>query len=263
MTGALGSKVISIALCTVAVLALVGYLVGTGGTARAMASIDEELWAEPERNIPSEVPLAVPYRELASVDRSPNADFISDLRRLRVEATPLDAAPSVEAKHAALADRARNRAFAGAPPTVPHPVDQRDAASCLACHGEGLRVMERYASKVSHPHYTNCTQCHVAAAPELLPWTPPPANAFVAAEEPTAGPRAFAAAPPQIPHTTWLRQDCLSCHGPAGRAGLRTSHPDRRNCMQCHAPGAELDQRAAGEAAFPLHRILTPAPNAP
>ncbi|HMO36955.1 MAG TPA: hypothetical protein PKA06_13015, partial [Gemmatales bacterium] len=33
--------------------------------------------------------------------------------------------------------------------------------NCMACHGEGLKVQDRVATKMSHPFYTNCTQCHV------------------------------------------------------------------------------------------------------
>lgn len=123
-----------------------------------------------------------------------------------------------EMKRAALADRAKNRAFDTAPPTIPHPTDgMRGAAACLACHGTGLKVGDRVASKVSHPHFTNCVQCHAAGAP------------------------------PTVPHTTWMRQDCTSCHGTVSRPGLTTPHPWLTNCTQCHAPSAALDQ-----VAFPL-----------
>jgi nitrate reductase (cytochrome), electron transfer subunit len=54
--------------------------------------------------------------------------------------------------------------------------------------------------------------------------------------------RAFDGAPPTIPHSTLMRTDCLSCHGPQGLYGLRTPHPERQSCLQCHAPGAHLDQ---------------------
>ena len=50
------------------------------------------------------------------------------------------------------------------------------------------------------------------------------------------GQRAFAGAPPTIPHTLWLRGNCLACHGAFGFAELQTSHPERANCVQCHVP---------------------------
>jgi nitrate reductase (cytochrome), electron transfer subunit len=155
-----------------------------------------------------------------------------------------------EMKLAALADRAKNRAFDTAPPTIPHPTDgMSTAASCLACHGSGIRVGDRVATKVSHPHYANCVQCHaLGAPPELARFaTPEPDNGFVGAYRAGPGSRAAPGAPPMIPHTTWMRQDCSSCHGQVARPGIRTTHPWLTNCTQCHAPSAALDQ-----VAFPL-----------
>lgn len=155
-----------------------------------------------------------------------------------------------EMKRAALADRAKNRAFDTAPPTIPHPTDgMRGAAACLACHGTGLKVGDRVASKVSHPHFTNCVQCHAAGAPpELARFaTPEPANGFAGTYRASSGSRAWPGAPPTVPHTTWMRQDCTSCHGTVSRPGLTTPHPWLTNCTQCHAPSAALDQ-----VAFPL-----------
>jgi cytochrome c-type protein NapB len=155
-----------------------------------------------------------------------------------------------EMKLAALADRAKTRAFDTAPPTIPHTTDgMNTTASCLACHGAGIRVGERVATKVSHPHYANCVQCHVpGATPELARFaTPEPDNGFVGAYRAGPGARLSPGAPPTIPHTTWMRQDCMSCHGLVARPGIRTTHPWLANCTQCHAPSAELDQ-----VAFPL-----------
>jgi cytochrome c-type protein NapB len=77
-------------------------------------------------------------------------------------------------------------------------------------------------------------------------------NAFVGSVSPSKGSRAWPQAPPTIPHPTFMRNDCMSCHGPNGLFGLRTPHPDRQSCFQCHVPEAGLDQRnfsglAAGE----------------
>ena len=140
-------------------------------------------------------------------------------------------------KLAALADRARNRAYDGAPPTIPHPVEAQSAASCLACHGEGLKVGDRVASKISHAHLTNCTQCHVEQAPVAGRRTRSSAcTAPGLASGPSPG------APPTIPHHTWMRENCTSCHGLVTRPGTRTTHPWLTNCTQCHAPSAALDQ---------------------
>ena len=37
-----------------------------------------------------------------------------------------------------------------------------------------------------------------------------------------------------MPHGTFMRTRCLSCHGEYGYPGLRTDHPRRVNCVQCH-----------------------------
>ncbi|HRC56557.1 MAG TPA: hypothetical protein PKU97_11575, partial [Kofleriaceae bacterium] len=68
-------------------------------------------------------------------------------------------------------------------------------------------------------------------------------SAFVGLPAPGRGERAWPGAPPTIPHTTWMRERCDSCHGVWGASGLRSTHPWRQSCTQCHAPAAALDQR--------------------
>ncbi len=148
---------------------------------------------------------------------------------------------SPEEKRMALHQRAINRAYNGAPPTVPHPVDQLSSASCTACHGEGWLSMSLRISKMSHGYLANCMQCHVEnilGANQLLVV----ANSFSGLPAPAGGPRAFPEAPPMVPHTTWMRSECLSCHGPTGLYGIRTTHPWRQNCLQCHAPSVIMEQ---------------------
>jgi cytochrome c-type protein NapB len=53
-----------------------------------------------------------------------------------------------------------------------------------------------------------------------------------------------------VPHTTWMRNDCLSCHGRTASPGLETTHAWRKNCLQCHAPSAELDQTGVPKVDF-------------
>jgi cytochrome c-type protein NapB len=145
-------------------------------------------------------------------------------------------------KSFALAARALNRAFNGAPPTIPHPVDQVSTQSCMACHGEGFSTSTLRASKMSHQFLENCTQCHIEQNPQHMEAREFRGTSFVGLPAPREGPRAYPGAPPQVPHTTWMRVDCLSCHGPQGAFGIRTTHPWRDNCLQCHAPSSELDQ---------------------
>jgi cytochrome c-type protein NapB len=68
-------------------------------------------------------------------------------------------------------------------------------------------------------------------------------NSFVGKVSPVAGPRAWDIAPPQIPHTTWMREQCDACHGVNGRDPIRSTHPWRESCEQCHAASATNDLR--------------------
>jgi cytochrome c-type protein NapB len=93
---------------------------------------------------------------------------------------------------------------------------------------------------------TNCTQCHVEQQAELLDPFVLARNGFIGLPAPFEGIRAFSAAPPVVPHSTLMRTECLSCHGPHGPDGMETTHPWRQNCLQCHAPSAVLDQHPSG-----------------
>lgn len=155
-----------------------------------------------------------------------------------------------EGKEETLALRAQRRAYAGAPPTVPHPVKQRGALACLACHGDGVTIKGVLAPPMSHEPMDNCTQCHVSSSGPVPGAANPDyemlstQNLFEGLPEPRDGEAAWIGAPPTMPHSTLMREDCASCHGVNGRQGLRTSHPWRQNCVQCHTPSADLDQRA-------------------
>lgn len=130
--------------------------------------------------------------------------------------------------------RSRRRAFDGAPPVIPHPIDQRDPSSCDTCHGSGLRFSPTIvAPQRSHAPYRSCTQCH-APMSALTHEADPFVSAFLGSES-HPGWRAWQGAPPAIPHTTLMRERCGSCHGVTGLPALRTSHPERAHCRQCHA----------------------------
>jgi nitrate reductase (cytochrome), electron transfer subunit len=151
-----------------------------------------------------------------------------------------------EERAEARAARMAHRAFEGAPPTIPHPIEQVSSASCLACHEHGAVIKDRVATKISHPHWSNCIQCHAPSSSSPGDSSLKRAlagNEFKGMREIGRGTRAYPGAPPQIPHTTWKREDCASCHGPKGHVSLRTTHYNRQNCQQCHAPSAAKDQR--------------------
>jgi cytochrome c-type protein NapB len=194
---------------------------------------------------------AMPYAELPGRKYGPNRAWTNSLSKLPPEKIDL-LAPVVNdaaAKQATLAKRANARAYAGAPPVIPHPVRQQSVASCLACHGEGRTIGSIIAPRVSHKVIANCTQCHVESDNKSLPaldeafTEPAAANGFAGIREPSQGARAWKGAPPVIPHGTFMRGNCASCHGPLGHAGIRSTHVWRQNCLQCHAASAVLDQQ--------------------
>lgn len=186
---------------------------------------------------------ATGYRDMAEVTRKRSREWMTTLADLKSEFDPMaeiEIAP--EQKTFALALREQNRAFNGAPPTIPHPIDQMSTQACMVCHGEGIKTESLRVSKMSHQFLENCTQCHVENAPRHMPAFLFRENSFLGLPAPTGGPRAFEGAPPMIPHSTWMRVDCMSCHGFTGVQGIRSTHPWRKNCQQCHAPSSVLDQ---------------------
>jgi cytochrome c-type protein NapB len=213
----------------------------------SLVTPEAERGAIPESNL---VPVAVSYADQDWLRDGPNGQWQNHVANLAQP--PPNIAALTNATEAerllALAERAARRAFDGAPPVVPHSIAQDSSAACLACHGPGLAVKDKVASRISHAHYSSCTQCHVASGgTELLMGestllAPIAANVFVSVTPPLKGSRAWPLAPPTIPHSTLMRSDCLSCHGPRGLFGLRTPHPDRQSCVQCHASDAALDQ---------------------
>ena len=59
-----------------------------------------------------------------------------------------------------------NRAFPGAPPSIPHPVAKERSLggnTCLQCHQNGgfVEKYSAYAPITPHPEMVNCRQCHV------------------------------------------------------------------------------------------------------
>ncbi len=222
-------------------LTLVGFLQGITEHRLEVTSIVQPISHEG----PGEFPNAVAYRQIASAHLSANADFHSSLQGLRFDKPSIfdPVTRTSEMKLVALLDRTRTRAFDGAPPVIPHPIRQQSAASCLVCHGEGIRMGDKVASKVSHPHFTSCTQCHVESV-SSGPFQPSQVieNEFNGLERSGPGQRAYAGAPPTIPHRLWLRNDCTSCHGLVARPGLRTTHPWLTNCVQCHVTSEQINQ---------------------
>ena len=186
---------------------------------------------------------ATRYADMHEATRHRTTAFRTTLTDLKSTTDPFaEFKISAEEKTAALQRRDANRAFNGAPPTIPHAVSETSTAACMACHGAGAKTETLRIPKMSHQFLSNCTQCHVESSPRHATASLFRETSFVGLPAPTAGPRAFAGAPPQIPHSTWMRGECMSCHGFAGLQGIRTTHPWRNNCTQCHAPSSKLDQ---------------------
>jgi len=147
-----------------------------------------------------------------------------------------------------LTERRSRRAYSGAPPRIPHGLDLEEDGACLACHREGIRVGSKTASPLPHAELQLCTQCHVPTqdlvpgGDSLEPGLHALSNTFEGLQEPEQGARSWTTAPPQVPHTSWMREKCISCHGPSGVEPLQTSHPERVNCVQCHALDDAMDQ---------------------
>lgn len=130
-----------------------------------------------------------------------------------------------------------NRAFHGAPPSIPHPVkDARTMGgnTCLQCHQNGgfTEKFNAYAPVTPHPEMVNCKQCHVEQNTKTLFKE----TNFSKISIPKVGTNnALQGSPPIIPHQIQMRENCLSCHaGPSAPKEIRVSHPERINCRQCH-----------------------------
>jgi cytochrome c-type protein NapB len=123
----------------------------------------------------------------------------------------------------ALAERAFLRAYDGAPPVIPHEIEQMTSSACLRCHGWSLEADERAAPKVPHVILANCTQCHVEEVSEYFSEIELTENTFQGRPAPADGHRAYEHAPPVIPHTIHMRSACLSCHGAFGKPATRSA----------------------------------------
>ncbi len=131
------------------------------------------------------------------------------------------------------------RAFLGAPPVMPHTfAGDRDGRYCLECHARVTRIEKRQIAIVPVPHaeFSQCQQCHVSGVNKTL--APFRENSFVGLDLPGKGTRAHPLAPPTMPHKTFMRDNCLSCHGPSGKQRILSPHPVRSQCQQCHVPDA-------------------------
>jgi cytochrome c-type protein NapB len=195
----------------------------------------------------SKVVAAIPYSEIPRVVMGKKSAIQATLKSLPTQASYdsfAEIKPSEADKELSSQNRASRRAYNGAPPIIPHSIQNTNDAACYACHSNGMQMAGLKASVMSHQFLANCTQCHASPPPAPFQTIDSEvATNFVGLPAPKAGQRAYSGAPPTIPHSQWMRQNCLACHGsPNGWAGMESTHPWRTNCTQCHAPSAVLDQ---------------------
>ncbi|MFS4418068.1 multiheme c-type cytochrome [Maribacter sp. 2307ULW6-5] len=142
-----------------------------------------------------------------------------------------------------------NRAYPGAPPSIPHPVAKEESFggnTCIQCHQNGgfVEKFNAYAPVTPHPEMVNCRQCHVTINSNDTFTQLASANAatsgFGKLVPPAVGEganNAMPGSPPMMPHQLHMRENCISCHaGPSAPKEIRVSHPERINCRQCHLP---------------------------
>lgn len=129
------------------------------------------------------------------------------------------------------------RQYLGAPPFIPHKVEDGDGAqmACLTCHARGgwTAELKRHTPLTPHPEQTACRQCHVPQVEQHLFQT----NTWLSTPPPRLGRAYLPGGPPPIPHALQMRGNCIACHvGPGAVTAIRVQHPSRGNCRQCHVP---------------------------
>jgi nitrate reductase cytochrome c-type subunit len=177
----------------------------------------------------------------ASTHAAPHAEKHEEVALPRPALTAHDSAPRPGAKVRTLKEYYSRRAYAGAPPSIPHAV-QNDGLmndDCLTCHQDGGFVPEynAYTPVTPHPEMGNCRQCHEPATVDGLFV----ATEWVQPELPKRGRQSIPGGPLQIPHSLQFRENCLACHaGPHAVVEIRSSHPERENCLQCHVVDRDI-----------------------
>lgn len=129
-------------------------------------------------------------------------------------------------------DLLRSHEFA--PPIIPHPTGRdMQNSSCLHCHEKIRKVSGRIAPLTPHPEWSNCQQCHVNS--NVLSWPEKRTGELVEIDSSEKSRRSQPEAPPVIPHSLEMKDNCSTCHqSKSPYTILQFSHPERSNCRQCH-----------------------------
>lgn len=235
----LGRRGARVILVVVIALAVVGYVVGLRAGVPDGPPGLEPVAASPTPIDTEPVVPAPSYDAVgAGLLRARSGHETWALRTAALRAPAAEPVTDMRSREDSLGARSERRAFNGAPPVIPHAAHALDDRSCLACHGQDLRIGARTAKALPHPYLTNCTQCHVPGTPSIFEGLGGmlAENGWQGIAAPKSGPRATPGAPPSVPHTLQMRDNCLACHGPHGWPGMQTTHPERQSCLQCHAP---------------------------
>ena len=254
------SKLLGVLVFILGIVAMSGFFMGMRETDTEVAGYRKPVEVVPTAS--EEFPPAPKYEDIQDSDMLANKHWQFDFTNLKSRDAMPDTAEPLNADQlvAILKQRGERRAYDGAPPVIPHEIDQQRAEACMTCHGPDSRIQIGgvIPSQISHPYFSNCTQCHVPAD-GLRRFTEEERSRLVVENDfqglvmAGQGTRAYVGAPPTIPHALWMRQNCVACHGPGRQNAIQTSHPTRGNCLQCHAPNAKLDNRER-------YPILPPAP---
>jgi len=227
-------KLSVVLLSTLIAVSVVGFLLG-----RSQPYIDIKEKSE-QHFYEGDYPDAPSYEEIGAMRRKLNASVINpDVLLMHKKLFPEYTEAEIKQ---AFEKRFQRRAYDGAPPVIPHNVFGRSPKDCMTCHRQGYKIGDKIASLVPHPIYPNCLQCHVVAKRPEFAGKAVTINLFSGMKYPEKGNRAWKGAPPLVPHSLQMRNNCLACHGATAKAGLRSSHPERKSCLQCHLPSSGLNK---------------------
>jgi cytochrome c-type protein NapB len=246
------------------------FLIASTFTAIGALLVGGEQLAAERRMTPTEtrVPLADAPAQAIAAEAGP---FRTRPRMFAID--PMED-PERPAHPRSLATYRSLRAYAGAPPRIPHGLTPAEfqTGGCRTCHERGgfSQRFGAYVPVTPHPEMGACLQCHVGDAQLMaipLPGLDPSARCrqchapgatrwrdssvnWVPLTWPRVSTVTRGQNPLAIPHGLEMRGNCLACHAaPSGVAEIRTSHPERANCRQCHLSGAA----GSGEFTRPNH----------
>ena len=248
-------SILGVLLVIVSIVSISGYFMGMRqGKDKGSASAQ---WLSTEKAVhdSGHYPVAPKYKDIPETVWKENHDWVNTLNNLPRQESDRSERPKMtdEEVKKVLATRFERRAYDGAPPMIPHAINLREVDSCVACHSQDSDVLiaGKRVPAMSHPYMASCTQCH--AQEEGLKFAKNSGTVGLKVESSFegnphigVGTRAYVGAPPTMPHRVWMRQNCMSCHGPDMPNAITTSHPQRANCLQCHAEDSNYDNREQG-----------------